>query len=156
MTNARLLTHTAFYAILVFTQQILLLQLPNISFTIPLLALFISFNSFKYNVLLIFVYVFLINLIFGFSMFTIVQLVSYSAMLLFKRYSLRKIVIASLLMMWVYVPYNVFVFEIDPLTYLIADIPFTTIFVLNNVLIWLLAIPYIEKIYLISKERYGL
>lgn len=54
--------------------------------------------------------------------------------------------------MWVYIPFSVIVYDIDILTYVLADIPFTTIYVVNNVLLFIWVYPILER-RIIKNER---
>lgn len=125
---------------IIFVQEQALLFLPNVQFTVLLIILFSSVFTFKESTLMILVYVFLDSLYMGaLNPFTVVPLViawmlipiAYNSIL---RRSNNEFVLAIFALFfgfifgWVFIPFNMIQTGImNPLPYLIADLPFEAI-----------------------------
>lgn len=92
-------------------------------------------------------YVILLNIIYGFSIFTLIQLLSYYTILLYNTYNIKRVVVVSVLSMWIYIPFVVPLYGYDLLTYFISDIPFTIVYTANNIILYILLYERLNILY---------
>ncbi len=151
MKTKRLLMISLSLAIL-FTQEQLLLFLPNVQFSVLLIILFVSVYNFKESMILITAYVFLDSLYLGgFNVFYMIPMllawyiipISYHT-ILFKTKNEVTLAIFALVFGfiygWMFIPFNMIQTGITNfIPYLIADIPFELIMATTGFLtvLWL-------------------
>lgn len=129
-----------------------LAPIPNITLTFFLITFFITRNGFYKGWVFISVFVFIVNLYYGFSIFTIIQYLSYLTLLLILLFNYNNrligVGIVCIISMWVYIPFMVVMFGYDFVSYFLADLPFTLIYLVNNLLIYIWLEPILRRIYI--------
>jgi energy-coupling factor transport system substrate-specific component len=137
---------------IVVTLEQLLSMLPNIQLTIVLLMVFISVLNFPESLILVLVYTILDNVLGGFSIYFIPMLFAWSLFAIvvyFIRGKHRDLVIFSAIFPVIFsvalgVP-AIIIQSMNPVGYFIADIPFTVIFIVNNIITVVWLYPVLQK-----------
>ena len=114
--------------------------LPNIQLTFLLMLIYIQNNTYKQGIKLIVAYTTIIGIIYGFTLFTPITFISWSFIFLLKNNTNYGIIVwVSMMMMLAYAPLSILLYKIPLYAYISSDIPFTLIFIVNNVIttMWL-------------------
>jgi hypothetical protein len=151
MTVRRMIIIATMITIVVALEQ-LMVVLPNIQLTIVLLMVFISVLNLPESLILVLVYTILDNIIGGISIYFVPMLFAWSlyAIVVYylKNNHHRLIIFGAVFPIFfsiiLGVPYIV-INGLDPLGYFIADIPFTVIFIVNNLLTVAWLYPILQK-----------
>jgi hypothetical protein len=151
MTVRRMIIIATMITIVVALEQ-LMAMLPNIQLTIVLLMVFISVLNLPESLILVLVYTILDNFIGGISIYFIPMLFAWSIYALVVYYLKRnhqRLIIFGALFPIIFsvllgVPY-IIIHQLDPIGYFIADIPFTVIFIVNNLLTIAWLYPILQK-----------
>jgi|LGVE01.1.fsa_nt_gb hypothetical protein len=138
----------ALYLTIIIVSQLVLMYIPNIQFTFILMVLFIKNNNMSDSLLLIICYTLIMGVIYGFTLFTIITFISWSLILLHKyKLNIYTIVIISILQMWVYAPLTMYLYDIPLSVYIIADTPFTIVYMSCNVLLYIWIYDRLDNVY---------
>ena len=142
--NVKKLCYLVVLTTILFVQEQVLTFIPSVQFTFFLIILYGATVGIGYGSIIVLIHVLLDNLYMSsFTIFTIFpMLIGYEITLicgyLFKNKSEWVIAASSALCAIIYaalfIPINVFVYNIDPIAYIIADIPFDIVLVCCNVL----------------------
>ena len=142
--NVKKLCYIVVLTTILFVQEQVLTFIPSVQFTFFLIILYGATVGIGYGSIIVLIHVLLDNLYMSsFTIFTIFpMLIGYEITLicgyLFKNKSEWVIAASSALCAIIYaalfIPINVFVYNIDPIAYIIADIPFDIVLVCCNVL----------------------
>jgi hypothetical protein len=147
MSVSRYIQNIGVYLTIIITQQYFLTFLPNIQLTFLLILIFVRTHRIYESCILIVSYVLLVGLIYGFSIFTVFTLLSWLLMLVFKwKVNLILVILISILQMWIYIPMSLVMYNVSLWYYLMSDIPFTMIYITNNVLLWIWLYERLEKV----------
>ena len=141
------LTLLAFFLTIIITLELSMSFLPNISLTPLIFALY--FTRYPSGVLLIIGYIILQGIIWGVGLYLISMTIGWVIWWLSSKNG-KNLTIKSLLFAfvygWVFMPLTVIVYGIDPVAYLIADIPFQINMAISNVLTIGLIYPALDKV----------
>lgn len=151
MTVRRMIIIATMITIVVALEQ-LMVVLPNIQLTVVLLMVFISVLNLPESLILVLIYTILDNIIGGISVYFIPMLAAWSIFAVivymiknnFKRLIWFGSLFPLLYTIFLGVPY-IIINSLDPLGYFIADIPFTAIFIVNNLLTIAWFYPILQK-----------
>jgi|GEM_PF-1358626 len=151
MTVRRIIILATMVTIVVALEQ-LMAMLPNIQLTVVLLMVFISALTFPESVVMVLAYTILDGVIGGMSLYFIPMLFSwlfFTIMVYLIRGNLKKLVFFGAVFPIFYsillgVPW-IIINRLDPIGYFLADIPFTAIFIVNNILTVLWLYPVLQK-----------
>ena len=142
--NVKKLCYIVVLTTILFVQEQVLTFIPSVQFTFFLIILYGATVGIGYGSIIVLIHVLLDNLYMSsFTIFTIFpMLIGYEITLicgyLFKNKSEWVIAASSALCAIIYaalfIPINVYVYNIDPIAYIIADIPFDIVLVCCNVL----------------------
>ena len=142
--NVKKLCYIVVLTTILFVQEQVLTFIPSVQFTFFLIILYGATVGIGYGSIIVLIHVLLDNLYMSsFTIFTIFpMLIGYEITLicgyLFKNKSEWIIALASAICAIIYadlfIPINVYVYNIDPIAYIIADIPFDIVLVCCNVL----------------------
>ena len=131
----------------IITLEVAMSGIPNISLTPLIFALY--FTRYPNGVLLIIGYIILQGLIWGVGIYLISMFVGWVIWYLMskngKNLTIKSIAFAFVYG-WVFLPLTVIVYGIDPIAYLIADIPFQINMAISNVLTIGLIYPILNKV----------
>ena len=121
--------------------------LPNIQFTFILFVLFITRYTIKESILLMVSYTLIMGILYGFSIFTLFTFMSVIILLITKvKLNVGIVILISLLQMWIYIPISVILYGVSLKAYILSDIPYTFIYIVNNTLIYLWLYKPLERI----------
>lgn len=144
------LIFVALYASIIMTLELLTSSLPNVSLTPLLFAVY--FKTQPRSFILIAVYIGLQMLVWGFGFYLISMAVGWLLL-----YGLVHLVNNDLWMVvlsvpfafiygWVFMPLSVVLYGIDPVAYLIADIPYQIVMAMSNVLTFAILYTPLKKL----------
>ena len=141
------LTLLAFFLTIIITLELSMSFLPNISLTPLIFALY--FTRYPSGVLLIIGYIILQGIIWGVGLYLISMTVGWVIWWVSSKNG-KNLTIKSIgfafVYGWVFMPLTVIVYGIDPVAYLIADIPFQINMAISNVLTIGLIYPALDKV----------
>ena len=141
------LTLLAFFLTIIITLELSMSFLPNISLTPLIFALY--FTRYPSGVLLIIGYIIMQGIIWGVGLYLISMTVGWVIWWLSSKNG-KNLTIKSIgfafVYGWVFMPLTVIVYGIDPVAYLIADIPFQINMAISNVLTIGLIYPALDKV----------
>jgi energy-coupling factor transport system substrate-specific component len=151
MTVRRMIIIATMITITVALEQFMAV-LPNIQLTIVLLMVFISVLNLPESLILVLVYTILDNIIGGISIYFVPMLFAwsiYAVVVYFLKSNHQRLIIFGAIFPIFFsivlgVPY-IIINGLDPLGYFIADIPFTVIFIVNNLLTVAWLYPILQK-----------
>ena len=133
-------------------QELVLSFLPNIQLTTLLLLVYTKIYGLKKSIVIVFIYVLIDNLLFGSIMMMhivipmllawLVIVSSFSLLLKMTRHQIVYIVFAYLcghVYGLMFVPFQAFILNIDPIAYMLVDIPWEIVMGISNALavLWL-------------------
>jgi len=129
------------------TTELMFAFLPNYSLTPLLFALY--FKHFRHSVLLIMSYILLQGVIWGFGLYLISMSMGWLIWYFMAR-NARHLEVKSVLFAVIYgisfMPLTVIVYQVDPIAYLIADIPFQLSMAISNLVTIGFVYPVIDKV----------
>ena len=141
------LTLLAFFLTIIITLELSMSFLPNISLTPLIFALY--FTRYPSGVLLIIGYIIMQGIIWGVGLYLISMTVGWVIWWMSSKNG-KNLTIKSIgfafVYGWAFMPLTVIVYGIDPVAYLIADIPFQINMAISNVLTIGLIYPALDKV----------
>ena len=141
------LTLLAFFLTIIITLELSMSFLPNISLTPLIFALY--FTRYPSGLLLIIGYIIMQGIIWGVGLYLISMTVGWVIWWLSSKNG-KNLTIKSIgfafVYGWVFMPLTVIVYGINPIAYLIADIPFQINMAISNVLTIGLIYPTLDKV----------
>jgi len=146
--NLKQLVWIAMFIPTIFALEYVMMSVPNIQLTFVLMLFYVHTVDTKTGFTGILVYTIIKSLVWGFSLFTPIAFVSWCLIFLLKNKQTNyfAICLVSVLMMWLYAPLGIYIYGVSPIAYLLADFPFTVIFVVNNVLTTLWLYPQLQRL----------
>jgi hypothetical protein len=146
VTLCKLIFITLFTSI-IFVTEFALAFIPNVNLTFVLLAVLFQKIEIKYHLPFIVLYIFLQGLVWGVGLYLIPMFIAFSGfgvatnLLKHKANMLQALFIGLYAIAYsaTFIPINVFILGLPLWGYIIADIPFTTVLIVNNFLtvVWL-------------------
>jgi energy-coupling factor transport system substrate-specific component len=132
---------------IIITTEVFMSFLPNISLTPLFFALY--FTRYPYGLLLIVGYIILQGIIWGVGLYLISMTIGWVIWWVSSKNG-KNLTIKSILFAfvygWVFMPLTVIVYGIDPVAYLMADIPFQINMAISNVLTIGFIYPALDKV----------
>ncbi len=150
------LTLIVILSCLVFIQESVLSFIPGFQFTFLLFIIFSTTTNFKFTSFIVVIHILLDNLIFGFNIFVFLPMLLAYIILVITYSNLKNknnvfYAVISLFISIIYslcfIPFNILYLDINVITYLMADIPFTLILCCINFLIILWLYNPLSKIF---------
>jgi len=166
LTNSRTkwIAFTAMYVSLIWTQEMILIIIPNIQLTTLLIVLYVTHNKFKESALMILIYVILDNMQFGFSIFMLPMYLGWMIIPIAYEFIHPKNeyqhaalgILFAFLYSWMYIPFGLLMYGYTLEVYLLADIKFEIYLAISNFTTILVLYKPLSEIFSIFDKKYSI